>query len=527
MRTEDTQGNGGGRCPAPPPSLISRHPARWLSLFGPGAVVASLSIGTGELIFSTRGGAIFGYRILFLFLAISVFKWVLLFSAARHIVLTGVHPLRRWMELPVGPRGWLPAVMFLFAAICIPIWVSFHCSVLGDLLAELTGSHQAFSGASVHLWGMLMLGIVTFLAVRGGYAALERVQLFVIGLMMGVVCVALVLLRPDWQAMLLGTLIPQPLTFPEWLLTDSRPMIQSLVSQPVWVEATLYVGVIGGASFDYLAYVAFLREKGWGVAGADWTPEDLQPAREPTYAADDLARLRVWVRAPLVDCTLSFLTVFIFSAVFVASGWLILAPEHQIPGDGSFLRHQAQFLTRLHPWLYPLYVAGTFLTLFGTLYGTLEIAPTLFRECYHLLRADRRRLGAASLRGWSLRWTAGGAALILIASFWVHYLWALDRPPGLTALLIPANLFTGVLSCGIICMLNPWMAGGEPQSLRLGASLSILNVLAGGCFLFLGLKGYWDYGGALALGILLGTLLAGFAVAWYLRHGLVGESEYS
>ena len=50
-----------------------------------------------------------------------------------------IHPFERWLALP-GPRGWLPAVMFVFAVPCFPIWVSFHSSVIGDLLAGLTGT---------------------------------------------------------------------------------------------------------------------------------------------------------------------------------------------------------------------------------------------------------------------------------------------------------------------------------------------------------------------------------------------------
>jgi len=516
MCDKDSSDSNQCRCPNPPLALTSKHPLRWLTLFGPGAIVASLSIGTGELIFSSRGGAIFGYRILFLFLAISILKWTLLFSAARHIVLTGVHPLQRWMEIPFGPRGWLPAVMFLFAAVCLPIWVSFHCSILGDLLADMTSSRELFAGASVHLWGLLMLVVVGILAARGGYAALERVQLIVIGLMMGVVSIALPLLKPDWLEMLFGAFVPQRLSFPDWMKTDGRPVIQSIVSKPVWVEATLYVGVIGGAGFDYLAYVAFLREKRWGMAGAA-----VGTTQTFDYTEQELARLNTWLRAPRVDCTLSFLAVFFFSAVFVASGWLVLAPEHQIPGDGSFLSHQAQFVTRLHPWLYPLYASGTFLTLFGTLYGTLEIAPTMLRECYQLLRIERKAASVPSLRKWALGWTLALAAIILTTSFLTHWIGALSRPPGLTALLIPANLFTGVLSCGIICLLNPWMDRHQPRAIRLGPVLRILNVTAGVCFLVLGLRGYWDYGGPIALLILLATILAGFILARALRKLLV------
>ena len=89
-----------------PPALQSRNPLRWLSVFGPGAIIASLTIGVGELVFSSRGGAIFGYRLLWFFALVLAMKWVLVFGSARHMILTGAHPFQRWMELP-GPRGWL------------------------------------------------------------------------------------------------------------------------------------------------------------------------------------------------------------------------------------------------------------------------------------------------------------------------------------------------------------------------------------------------------------------------------------
>jgi len=183
------------------------NPLRWMTIFGPGAIIASLTIGTGELIFSTRGGALFGYRVLFLFGVISLLKWILVFSTARHMVLTGVHPLRRWLELPIGPRGWLPAVMFVFAALCIPIWVSFHASVLGDLTAGLTGTKGWLGGATVHLWGSAILICVASLAMKGGYVALEHAQILVVTIMLLVVGVALVLLQPDWFQMLLGAIV--------------------------------------------------------------------------------------------------------------------------------------------------------------------------------------------------------------------------------------------------------------------------------------------------------------------------------
>jgi Mn2+/Fe2+ NRAMP family transporter len=177
-------------CGAPPlaTALQSRNPLAWLAIFGPGAVIASLTIGSGELIFSSRGGALFGYRLLWFFLVVLVLKWVLVFVTARHMVLTGAHPFQRWMELP-GPRGWFPLVFFLLALVCFPIWVAFHAGTVGTLVSWLAGTRNALQGGAHFVWGSVALGVVLFLALRGGYPAQERIQLFIVGLMLACVFV--------------------------------------------------------------------------------------------------------------------------------------------------------------------------------------------------------------------------------------------------------------------------------------------------------------------------------------------------
>ena len=499
--------------PSAPTALSSPNPVRWLSIFGPGAIIASLTIGTGELIFSSRGGALFGYRVLFLFAIISLLKWILVFSTARHMVLTGVHPLRRWVEIP-GPRGWLPAVMFVFALLCIPIWVCFHASVVGDLIAGMTNTKGLFNGASAHIWGMLILAIVAGVSFQGGYAALEKAQLAVVAIMLAAVGCALFLLKPDWLAMLKGFLLPSMLEYPDWLVASQQSRMREIADRPIWIEASLYVGVIGGSGFDYLAYTSFLRDKRWGLASPD--------TEEPVVLSDSdqSAELRRWIRAPLIDCTISFGIVLLFSAVFVASGWLVLAPQHQIPGDGNFLEHQSQFVTQLHPWLYPLYVAGTLLAMLGTLYGTLEVAPAVIGETARLLRISVGGDRSRQVRRVTLLWTVSGAFLVLLGSFAYHVSSGEMKPPGLTTMLIPANLFTGVLSCGIICLLNPWIDRNLPNGLRPSYLLMAANITAGTIFILLGLKGYWDFGGISAMTILFGTIAGGFAVAMLARKHL-------
>ena len=483
----DSAAHSASETPAAP--KLPRGIWGWLMIFGPGAIIASLTIGTGELIFSTRGGALFGYRILFLFVIISVLKWGLLLASSRHIMLTGVHPYERMLELP-GPRGWILLMLLGMATFCLPIWISFHSGVLGNLTSWVTGTQGAFHGGGDYLWGGLILVSLLIVSALGGYTVLERIQTVIVLTMVGCAAWTLLLYQPDWLAML-GGVLPQPLSYPQWL-PEKYPEI---AKHSVWVETTRYVGVIGGAGFDYLAYTSWLREKGWGMAARRATRAQLE-----AIAADPRHLQRRWLRAPLVDASISFAMVVAFSAVFVASGAMILGPNQVVPDEDNMLNLQATLVTRIHAWLLPIYVVGAFLTMLGTLYGTIEIACIIADEIVRSFVREWTPQQARRLRRGCIAWCATIAFLIL-AWLFVRQVQPTDATGVvnlpkvlLNVLLTPVNLFTGVLFCGVVCLLNVWMdIRWLPRGLRLPWWLLGLNVLSGVVFLMLGIKGYWDH----------------------------------
>ena len=501
------------RLPDIPPAPAGGDIGRWLAIFGPGAIIASLTIGTGELVFSSRAGALFGYDILWLFLLTCVLKWVLLYGAARHMVLSGTHPFERYARLP-GPRGWFPLTLLLLAAVSFPIWTGFVGGVLGTLL-------EGRFGLDAHLSGIVATALAVLLVLRGGYDVLERTQLVVVAALLLAVGLSLLLMRPDGLAIAKGLVVPAALEYPSWLPSVSG----ELAARPVALEAATYVGVIGGSAYDYLAYVAFLRNKSWGLSSHPVRDRAELEAISETHG--DL--LRRWTRAPLVDATISFAVVLVFSCAFAISGAMVLGPQHQIPSGDNLLNLQAQFVTQLHPWLLPLYVLGAFLAIAGTLYATIAVAPAVLGEAIRAIRpVGRAAVGPKVSRGIVL-WSGGGGIAVLIWS-------ALSRtfdggagpPPTLVEIVTPANLFTGVLACGFICLLNPWMDSRFlPRALQMSRVLLVLNVVAGVFFVVLGVRGYWDFGAQKladwgggwlgVLGLLL-TLLLGAAGAWGLEQ---------
>ena len=497
-------------CRTPLDALTSRNPASWLTIFGPGAIMASLTIGSGELIFSSRGGAVFGYQLLSLFLVVCVFKWALVFATARHMVLTGAHPFQRWMELP-GPRGWLPMAFLLLAIVSFPIWVSFHAGTLGTLASGIL--HVESSGTATHLlWGIVILLVVIGLTFTGSYKRLEKLQLIFVLLMLVAVTVSLFLIHPEWADLLAGFANVTPPVYPDWIA--EHPDISK---RPVWVELSTYVGVIGGSGFDYLAYVTYLRDKQWGLASNE------QPSPVPVDAHDEMARVRLrqWCRAPLIDCTLSFVIVLLFSAVFVACGTEILGPAHKVPDGNNLLNLQAEFVAATSTWLRPFYFVGAFLALFGTLYGTIEVAPAVMREIQNTFPKSKSGIAPDKMRRITILWVGIGGILVLLGNMgWQHFTGA-SKPTTLIAILTPANLFTGVLACGIICILSCW---ADRRCLaapfKTPLLLTLLNAIAAVLFIALGIKAYWDHSGWMAFLILALTIAAAWLAAVVLNSRL-------
>lgn len=482
----------------PPESLSLRaRLSRFLRQMGPGAIMASLTIGSGELVFSSRAGSLFEFKVLGLFALVLALKWALVMGSAHHWLMSEKHPLERWTQLP-GPSGWLPITLLLLAITAFPVWVSFHAGTIGTLLASITLSTATWNGAAPIVWGIGALLVCLVLSATGGYARSEKIQSIIVAVMLGTVCLSLLFLRPDVMAMIRGLLYIGPLHYPEW-----ATRLPEFSERPVWVEVANYAGVLGGGGYDYLAYIAWLREK---------HGERTDLARQDPAALAELKRV-VWV-----DSALSFVMVLAFTAVFVACGAILLSPQHRVPAGTDLLTLQAQFVGGGVSWLRPIYFLGALLAMGGTLYGTIEVAPTLLRETLRALPCVPITADDPRIRRVSIAWCSLVALVLLTVNAWL--VWRQPSTGGikLVGLLTPANLFTGVMACGIICLLNVWMDHRFlPREARLPLWLRALNLLSTLVFLGLGLKGYWELNKLLGPSLLLGTVALGCLAASQLK----------
>jgi len=179
---------------------------RLLRVFGPGAIIASVTVGTGETIFAPRVGALFGYAMLWVVLAAVVFKAVQVYAGARYIVLTGEHPLRAWSRIP-GPRAWVAKLVGVVSVIAFPMWAAALSDALGSLCIWITGIGRGSSWGRP-LWGTAIILTATTLSLIQTYNIIERISTLILALKMGLILLAILLVKPDWAAALWGMLVP-------------------------------------------------------------------------------------------------------------------------------------------------------------------------------------------------------------------------------------------------------------------------------------------------------------------------------
>jgi len=451
----------------PPPEALRRLRLRsfWL-FFGPGAIVACVTIGSGETVFASRGGAIFGYALLWCFVLSALVKAVQVYSATRFMVLTGAHPLESWAKMP-GPKNWLVWFMAMVAIAWMPFWLGGGLPrMLGDFMNSLLGSpdadaaQRAFFG---RIWGTVFIVVAITMTLVQGYGFLEKAQTAMVAILLVCMLVAAATCHPDFAAMLNGIVTPRIPEYEEWIKEFPK-----IAKRDRLVEVVVYLGAIGGGTQDYLGYLGMMREKGWGMIAAAKAGPSL--GRDTIDGSpENIRRARSWMRAPQLDTGISFGVMLIFTLCFAVLGAAILHPQQIVPEGSQLLTHQADFLVRpdqsefLQSLLVWVYRTGVFFAIFGTIYGAYELYTRTIRECLTAAIPRLRSVPLVKFRIATVLW-CGIPGLLL--------LWLTTKDP--VAILTPAAIVSSTFGCGVWCFAMLWSDKKHlPQALRMPVALRV------------------------------------------------------
>ena len=448
-----------------------------LRIFGPGAIIASVTIGSGETVFASRGGAIFGYALLWCFIGGGLMKFVQVYTAARYMTLTGEHPIERWKYLP-GPQGWAVWVLAVMTILCFPLWLSGLPKMLGGLTVWILGFEGVDIWGDARIWGTGFVMVAIAITLVQSYGALETFQTVVVSVLLLSILTAAAASQPDWLAVLLGTVVPTLPAYEAWVVSK----YPAVAARSVVLELGVYLGAIGGGTQDYFGYIGMLREKAWGLMGR--RVEGGDRGVEIAADGDNIGLGRSWLRAPFIDAGVSFGCVVVFTMAFMILGAAVLQPRHIVPEGMQLLSVQADFLTRLHPALLYFYQFGVFTAFFGTIMAAYELYARTTYECFRPIVRRIREAEVADLRPW----VGGYCGIGGVAIMWVG-----GNP---VAIVTPAAIFGGVLTCGLWCLLMVWTDRRFlPAPLQMGWPLVVLNVVSGLFLTGWGIRGAIDFFG--------------------------------
>jgi Mn2+/Fe2+ NRAMP family transporter len=370
---------------------------RMAGLFGPAAIVASVSIGAGETIVVVKAGSWAGYALLWLVLASVLVKGICVtYLLGRYTAVSGEPFGSRMVRLP-GPRGWLLlTIIMLELGAAGPLWAAI-ARPSGDLMyfllervTDLAGHppRGALLGVSADIWKLLFASVFVLAAIVFGagisFAWLERQQVIICGILVLGTIVGTLMVRPDLVAALNGLLnighVPE---IPPWAPADVR-------RQP-WLTMTTTFGYVGGSVMCYVAYANWIGIHRWGLCGhaaidsirrraATGSPRDYLPD-DPRQAR----RLRRMLAPLRWDVGLGALVLLAVSSAFMVAGAAVLYPR-LARGDlppifegWSLLTEQGSIWANIHPALVWVY----YVCVLAALWGTLQAYPQIYTRVTH------------------------------------------------------------------------------------------------------------------------------------------------
>ena len=152
---------------------IPQPPQGWSQLkwLGPSFIWMLSAAGSGELLFTPRVAALYGYALLWALFAAVVLKWFINREVGRFTVCTGATILEGFEQLP-GPKNW--AVWLIL----VPQFAVAIATVAGMAGAAATAL-VLVTGGTVQLWTVMIILVTAAIVFLGQYNVIEKVSSYV------------------------------------------------------------------------------------------------------------------------------------------------------------------------------------------------------------------------------------------------------------------------------------------------------------------------------------------------------------
>ena len=369
-----------------PDAVLTEKPSikkylRYLLFFGPGAVVASLTIGQGQLIIGPQIGAWAGFALLWL-ITINIGSYIIAYTSCRFTMLSGIGVMDLFAIKT--KKGWLNWLFIGIMLIFIPIFTATIITSLGQALEWIFGFGHYL------IWGILFCLLAGVLVLAGRYKSLEITQTFFIGVLAIGAVISVISIKPDVLEILpnffsIGQNVP--VDYPTWVVTD----YPSVTKTPIPLIMLGYLGTLTITIITLVGYLGWIKVKKWGIFKDKRDPNafsqncfnDFRKKGKITYLssnAEEVKKSRILLKPIVIDLALAFLIVSIVSASYMIAGSYLLGSRHVLPSDAKLVQSQLIIFTYMADWLKPLFQISVVFALFGTVYAGFEAASRMLYE---------------------------------------------------------------------------------------------------------------------------------------------------
>ncbi|MDQ3041504.1 MAG: Nramp family divalent metal transporter [Acidobacteriota bacterium] len=309
------QANDAGKIPEPPQGW---QRFVWL---GPGFLWMVSAAGSGEMLFTPRVAAQYGYALLWALLAAVILKWFINREVGRFAVCTGATVLEGFRRLP-GPKNWAVWV------IVVPQLVVAAASLAGLAAAAATALILVLPG-DVRLWMIISICASTALVLYGKYKGLEWTARILAVVLAVASLAAAISVFPSVNELLSGLIprVPAGVDYGEIL-----PWLGYMLS--------------GAAGMMWYSY--WVTAKGYGAAGRNKKAKKDEKT-ESENAEDDNSnsefldpkkldeaerkKLGGWLTQMSLDTTVAVIGALIITIAFLILGAELLRPRGLVPEE--------------------------------------------------------------------------------------------------------------------------------------------------------------------------------------------------
>ena len=352
------------------PDAIEDPPNTFVAIFrriGPGLILASTIVGSGELIATTVLGAENGYTLLWLILVSCAIKVVVQNELGRYVITTGETTLEAFDRVP-GPRWRVSWVVWLWFVMVM--MVMFAVGGMMGAISEVL--NNIFPAISISVWVWIVNVVTVTLLVVGHYNLVEKIAagLVVVFTLLTMSCAVLLFKHPEYFS---------------W--TEVISGLSFHLPQGGFVTAVTVFGVTGVGATELVTYPYWCIEKGY----ARFTGRG-----ENTAAWRN--RAHGWIKVMGVDVLNSMVIYTLSTVAFYLLGAGILHGMGVVPQGAEMVNVLSNMYTAtLGSWSRDLFLAGAVAVLYSTVFSATAAHSRLCADFLAILGVYDKRSYSARL----------------------------------------------------------------------------------------------------------------------------------